>query len=391
MRTIAATGQVLIHQPLDFNANGAAAVKSFLSGADFAIANLEATVRAQGAWPTKTKTLHLAQAAALLSVRELGFDALAHANNHAFDLGPPGIVETQIAASAAGLQLSGSGINLAEAMQPAIVHKRSSTYALISIDLGPQPQINYAGPNRAGLAPLRMERSITCPPERFQYLQQMIDALGESARQKARQQVGYDERMQNAKELEFFGTRLIEGAALGFDWQVRQEDWQAFERALIEAKKAAECVVIAVHSHHWDPDWSHAPQWWHKLACRMIDKGADVIVGTGAPVLQPISFYKHRPIFSGLGNCVFHTHRAAVYDQERPAVWKGAACRAHFDSMGNCSRVEILPLTVGRPELHSNGLPLAPQALEGKAAADIFDQMSGGLTPVERALVHLAR
>ena len=37
MRTIAATGQVLIHQPLDFNANGAAAVKSFLSGADFAI------------------------------------------------------------------------------------------------------------------------------------------------------------------------------------------------------------------------------------------------------------------------------------------------------------------------------------------------------------------
>jgi poly-gamma-glutamate capsule biosynthesis protein CapA/YwtB (metallophosphatase superfamily) len=38
------------------------------------------------------------------------FHAVTHANNHAFDLGPPGIASTRAAVEAAGLKLAGSGL-----------------------------------------------------------------------------------------------------------------------------------------------------------------------------------------------------------------------------------------------------------------------------------------
>ncbi|NDA47376.1 MAG: CapA family protein [Alphaproteobacteria bacterium] len=390
MMKIAATGQLLVHQALDLSSPATRKLASFLHQADCAIANLEATIKAPGAWATKTKTLHLAEPAALMSLKQLGFGALAHANNHAFDLGPPGIVATHQAAQKAGLVLAGSGETSQEALRPAVLHTEQGNCALISVDLGPQPQINYADSHRPGLAPLRMERSIICPPDTFQHLQQMADQLGESARKKARQQVDYDAPSQALKELDLFGTRLLEGSALGMQWQVQEEDWRAFERILAQACAEADYVVIALHSHHWDPDWSRAPLWWQALACRMIDLGAHMIVGTGAPVLQTLSFHKQRPILSGLGNCIFHTHRAAVYDQERPAVWQGAACRAHFDAKGQCTRLEIMPLHVGRPELYDQGMPLGPQAMEAEAAAEIFAALIADLKPDERALVHLA-
>src|SRR4051812_21745611 len=98
--TVAVTGQILIHGPLDFSGAEQRHVQDFLK-ADVAFANLEATVETSESWPTKTKTLHLASARTLVSLRELGFHAVAHANNHAFDLGPPGIAETRAAAQKA--------------------------------------------------------------------------------------------------------------------------------------------------------------------------------------------------------------------------------------------------------------------------------------------------
>ena len=95
--TVAITGQILVHGPLDLSGEGQRRVMDFLK-ADVAFGNLEATVETAGSWPTKTKTLHLASPEALDSVRALGFHAVSHANNHAFDLGPPGIASTRAAA-----------------------------------------------------------------------------------------------------------------------------------------------------------------------------------------------------------------------------------------------------------------------------------------------------
>src|SRR6187551_612410 len=88
--SLAVTGQALIETPLDLESSAGRPVREFFAGADLGFANFEACIQAPGAWPTKTKTLHAAPPDVLVSLRNLGVGAVGHANNHAFDLGPPG-------------------------------------------------------------------------------------------------------------------------------------------------------------------------------------------------------------------------------------------------------------------------------------------------------------
>ena len=141
--TVALTGQALLHGPLALSGPGDR-VRDLIGEADVAVANLEATVATEGAWPTKTKTLHLTNPEGIASLRALGFRVLTHANNHAFDLGPPGLVQTRIVAEGAGLHLVGSGANRDRAARPALVRTPAGTVAVHAVDLGPQPGIVYA-------------------------------------------------------------------------------------------------------------------------------------------------------------------------------------------------------------------------------------------------------
>jgi hypothetical protein len=66
--TIALTGQALLHGPLDLCGPGDR-VRELIGEADLATVNLEATVATEGAWPTKTKTLHPANPDGIASLR----------------------------------------------------------------------------------------------------------------------------------------------------------------------------------------------------------------------------------------------------------------------------------------------------------------------------------
>jgi poly-gamma-glutamate synthesis protein (capsule biosynthesis protein) len=204
--TVAVTGQILIHDPLDLSGEGQRAVREFLKTADIVFGNLEATVETAGAWPTKTKTLHLASPDAIASIRDLGFHAVTHANNHAFDLGPPGIASTRAAVEHAGLKITGSGANIAEASSPAIIAGPEKTLAIFSVDLGPYPDINVASADRAGIASLRMKRIVRVPQADYETLQRIVCSLGDDKRAAARTAVGYD--IGEQPELEIFGTAV---------------------------------------------------------------------------------------------------------------------------------------------------------------------------------------
>ena len=390
MTSIAATGQLLLHGRLDFATPGAARLQEFLRGADASMGNLEATVESPGAWPTKTKTLHLAAASALQSVRDLGFDVATHANNHAFDLGPPGIVSTRAAAEAASLAFTGSGVNIDEAARPAFVDANGHRIAVLAVDLGPQGDIVYASSERAGVAPLRMRRTIAIPDAEFDSMRRVSAELGDDLRERSRSRMGYRQEALAQDQTETFGQNIRRGKGIQAEWSPHAGDWAAFEARLTEVRKASDLVAISVHSHHWDPDWGRTPQWLHALACSFIDLGAHMVVGTGSPVLQPVAFHRGRPILGGLGNLIFHTQRSATYDREGVDVWTGAACRAEFDATGQCHELSIMPVAVGRPDAGPNGLPMAPQALEGDAARVVFNRMSAGLGAEARTRVVLA-
>jgi poly-gamma-glutamate capsule biosynthesis protein CapA/YwtB (metallophosphatase superfamily) len=390
MTTIVATGQLLLHGPLDLEAPGCERLRGFLATADVALGNLEATVETAGAWPTKTKTLHLASADALHSLHALGFGVVTHANNHAFDLGPPGIASTRKAAAEAGLAFAGSGGDLESASAPAVVTRGPRRVAVLALDLGPQPDIVYASSERAGIAPLRMKRTVMVPDAAFEAMCEVSRALGDDLRERSRSRMGYRQEALAFDQTEVFGASIVRGASVRAEWRAHPADAGALDAALQNSLRQADLLVVSLHSHHWDPDWSRTPAWLHDLACSMIDRGVHMVVGTGSPVLQPVSFHRGRPILGGLGNLIFHTRRSSTYDREGVDVWTGAACRATFDESGECNALEIMPVAVGRPDIGPRGLAVGPAALDRAAAGDVFDRLTARLDAGSKARVRLA-
>jgi poly-gamma-glutamate synthesis protein (capsule biosynthesis protein) len=386
---IAVTGQALLHNALDLAAPGAERVRDMLGRADAALANLEATVETEGAWPTKTRTLHLTTSDGIASLRALGLDVLTHANNHAFDLGPPGIARTRAAAEAAGFRLVGSGMDRNQAARPALIRTPAGTVAVLSGDMGPQPEIVYASDERAGINPLRVRRKVVVPLEEHAILRAIVEGLGDHRREAARAAVGYRASSPKGFEvLEIFGTEVEVGSSLESRYEADSDDLVAFRSALGDARDHADLVVVALHNHHWDPDWGRTPRWVTDLACRLIDDGADLVIGTGSPVLQGLSFHRGKPILAGLGNLIFHTRRGKTYDREGVDVWAGAICRCEFD-LGDrtCRRIEVLPVSVGRPAEEEGTLPQPPSPLEETAARRVFETLTAGLRDEDRVRV----
>lgn len=381
--TIATGGQLLVHGPLDTGTRAEPLRRAL--GAAAAFSNFEACIETAGAWPTKTKTLHLAGHGAVECLRALGLGAVTHANNHAFDLGPPGLARTRDAALAAGLGFAGSGATLDEAWAPARVHCGGRTIAVIACDLGPQPDIVYAGPARPGIARLATQRVVTVPQALYPTLAGFEEALGDRRRAAARAAVGY-QQAGPSDGFDLFGTRIVSGGALADTRRPDPADMAQASRAIAAAKAAgASLVVLCLHAHHWDPDWTVTPAWLTALSQGLIDAGADMVVGHGAPVLQGVSFHAGKPILAGLGNLVFHTRRGDTYRREKVDVFRGAVIRARFSQGGTFERLSVLPVAV--PEEAAEGPSPPPVPLGDDDAGAIMERLTHGLDEAERALV----
>jgi len=100
-------------------------IRSLLASGDYNIANFEAVLTQKPLPPyTSTKPYALAgdpsQSAAAL--RRQGFRAVSLGNNHAFDYGTPGLIDTLENFSRAGIRTFGAGQHALEAEEPLEVH-----------------------------------------------------------------------------------------------------------------------------------------------------------------------------------------------------------------------------------------------------------------------------
>ena len=101
------------------------------------------------------------------------------------------------------------------------------------------------------------------------------------------------------------------------------------------ARKAGAHIVVPFM--HWG--WEHEPHpgpRQRELARRMIDAGADAVLGGHPHVTQGADVYRGRPIIWSLGNFVFDgfssresTHRLVAADARRP---QGSRCVGHARS-----------------------------------------------------------
>ena len=79
------------------------------------------------------------------------------------------------------------------------------------------------------------------------------------------------------------------------------------EPMLSEIKKSSLVNDFTVVYIHWNEEFKDYPEDYARtLAKKIIDSGADMIVGAHSHCLMGVEFYKHKPIYYSLGNFVFN-------------------------------------------------------------------------------------
>ncbi|HTM28223.1 MAG TPA: CapA family protein [Rhodanobacter sp.] len=307
--TLTLTGQALIaHDLCAEDYPGLADVIAEIRRGDAAMTDLETAIRtaASGAPTREGVFLHQAGMAELRCVREMGFDALALANNHAGDFGREGVLATRQAAHDTGFHTAGSGGNLAEASHATRFMVAGQPVALVAM---------AAGKIRAGAA------TATLP---------------------------------GINELR------LDGAS-----QPDAED-VARIHASIRAAADSSRVIAYLHNHDWGDDLRVTREWTRQFAKSCVDAGASAFFAHGAPLLHGIELHRGAPIFYCLGSLIFHSRTPPGH--YLPEVWESAIAHLHYRD-GQLRQLELVPVvlnergddaarqneTRGRPRIATGG------------------------------------
>ncbi len=110
-------------------------MKNVLHGADLAFTNFEGTIAgSHGGWPLKGSAYGSSAPDVLDALREMGFHALSLSNNHAFDLGPSGILSTLEEVERRKFLHGGIGQNMGEATSPMTASFGDRTVSIVAMD-----------------------------------------------------------------------------------------------------------------------------------------------------------------------------------------------------------------------------------------------------------------
>jgi poly-gamma-glutamate synthesis protein (capsule biosynthesis protein) len=383
--TVIATGQSLITRDIrDVRDEGFANVLNFLQRGDVVFTNFESTILGRhGGWPTKGKYFGYSRAEVLDALKAIGFNALALANNHAFDLGPYGILSTLEEVRSRGFLHAGIGINETNAARPGRRHIGGRNVALLAVDAGPGPANMYAEdgtsfrPARPGVNRLRTLRKIGATADYFRKLASLTNELRSSHLELANYaQPEEPPLLSNDKEINFYGTVLTQAIDCGRLVEVDPQSENTHLCAIRRARERGDFVITYLHHHHWEPDWQEIPNWVKLFARRCVDAGAGLFVSHGAPVLQGVEIYKGSPIFYGLGNFIFHTD-PHENEWNPPEVWESIVAACCYDASGSLETIDLLPVVIGaQSQPSSTASRLVPVAATGNAARRILNEFA---------------
>ena len=322
--TITLAGQSMIRSDIRATAPAAIpAIQGLLKG-DVIFTNLEGTIAEPGESVHEGRGF-LTPPEALDALASLGFNLLALADNHAFDLKVIGIQNTIREANNRKIVHAGIGNNIAEAVAPGYLPTPKGTIALIASASGLISSGGGATADRPGVNELRIEAG--------------------------------------ARENE--ATEDLPDAP---ENSPNHEDSQRLLQSIREARQHADLVIVYQHNHvfanhsfstiflegmqerlapnDWLKQWAHAE----------VDAGADIIVMHGAPLLHGIEIYKGRPIFYDLGNFIFNVPPVLPYIQE-PMSWESVVAYVQFQGKTlrsiSVRPIVLNPLGEGQPDAHN--------------------------------------
>lgn len=239
---------------------------------DVCFSDLEVVIRGPRAGrPTRDPaTVHAAEPQVIDFLQQLGVSLLATSNNHAFDLGTGGILDTMDALRARGIAFAGSGTTLAEAAAPVHVEAGGSRVALVAAAAGMIREGGAATESRPGVHEIRGK------------------------------------------------------PGLGLD----HGDVERMLASIRQARRNSAVVIAYLHNHLWEDEVSRTADWQRDFARRCVDAGASVFVAHGPPLLHGIELYRDTPLFHGLGSFIFQTRKDA--SSYGPLNWESLMVDCRF-------------------------------------------------------------
>jgi poly-gamma-glutamate synthesis protein (capsule biosynthesis protein) len=118
---------------------------------DLTVVNVECPVTDAGSQLSKEFSFH-GTPDALPAMRDAGVEVGSLANNHAYDRGPQGVVDSRRNLEAAGIAAVGAGKDQAQSLAPAMFETGGWRIAVLGFDEVLDPLDAVAGPHKAGTA-----------------------------------------------------------------------------------------------------------------------------------------------------------------------------------------------------------------------------------------------
>lgn len=371
-----------------------AAIIASMRAADVTVVNLETVIHSFRGYP-QADSGGTWSASPPEIARELawaGVDMVAHANNHTFDYGSEGVLETIEHVTGAGIVLAGSGKDLQAAAAPAEFVAKGRKIALVSmaatfVPYGKASRSRHDSRGRPGLNPLALtsDTVIRVPPSVVAAMRRLDGFFGR------------DQHRYEGNEFRRFGFRWELGRRLSVLRGKRPipADRDRNLAMIAEAASDADLVVVSIHAHEQIP-------WIREFARDAVEAGGDVIFVQGPHEVRAIEFIDNCPVFYGLGDFVYQASQVAVHPSEayeaaglddsarpedlhraRTPVARLAANRKAFEGCAalltyrgkECPDVRLLPLDLqfggGREELGR------PRLAEPGMAKRIIDEIAG--------------
>jgi len=217
-------------------------VADILSKGDVVFGNLEQPItQSEKCFDKRYKFVLKSKVEALEGIKYAGFNLLSLANNHILDYYDKGLTDTIQILNSNGIAFSGAGKNLEEAREPAVIEKKGIKIGLLSYT--DMAEIIYKG--NPSISFIADGNKAGVAPRKLEYILEDIE----------------------------------------------------------KARKDVDLLIISLH---WgvEESFNVLPDQM-EFAHRLIDNGADIILGHHPHQFQGIEIYKGKPVAYSLGNFIF--------------------------------------------------------------------------------------
>jgi len=393
------TGDALISLPLSNHSEPEfTKLIEIIRGTDVAITNLEMLIHTYKGYPQAESggTYMTAEPSIAKELVWAGFDMAACANNHSYDYGLMGLLETEMYLNQAGLVHAGFGMDLQRARLPGILQTEKGTIALLScassfISFGKAGRSRPDLHGRPGLNPLTVTSEYT------------IDSTTAEKFMSLAAESGIPAGSFRNGQFRFLGRTFTLGSEYSRSYKIDERDLKENLEAVKKAKENSDWVIMSIHAHQGG---NRVPDFLIDFAHACIDNGADIVFGHGPHYLKGMEIYNGKPIFYSLGNFIFQNETikrqpSEFYDRyglddtatpgeaysvrtnndtrswpANPVYWESVVPVIEFENK-KLKQISLYPLTLGFGKPRGiRGRPLIADEVLGKKLIDKMKELS---------------